>query len=402
MKIVYIVHQFYPYFSSGTERFVFQLSSMLQKNGNKVKIITYHVGENPDQQEPIRQREYLYQNLPVLEFHLKKEPIGFTIDLFEPGLLDFASGILKKENPDVVHLCHPMRCGAFLKAAQDLNIPTLVTVTDLMFLCPKVIMRTMDGELCPSADGGVRCNKVCPDTGKHNQDRMQTAHQLLKKAGAVVAPSEFLKGMIAREIPDLNIQVIHHGLNMKSTRQTAKYHGKSKLIIGFVGSILEHKGLHLLIDAIKRMRTPNLTLKVYGDDSNPYAQKLKKDCKSDSRIVFCGLFTPEQTDDIYAGIDVLAVPSICYESYSLVKYEALVRGIPVIVADLGALPEGIQDGINSFLFDLNNKDSLKNVLQRLISHPEKLNPVKKKISSFPITYLEQEAFQYLTLYRKLR
>lgn len=405
MKILYVVHQFYPYYTAGTEKFTYQIASMMQKNGNKVKVVSYHVDDDmePGQQfGQVQYREYLYREIPVLEYRLQPEPERYQVHLELPELAEFAVHVLKKENPDIVHVCHPMRGGIFLRMAQEMNIPTMVTATDMMYICPKTIMKTMGGALCPSAKKGYQCNKDCPDTGSHNQDRMKLAESLLKKAAFVITPSQFLKQMILQEIPDLDIRVINHGLTIKSQKKMVTYHSKSRLVFGYMGTILEHKGVHLLTDAFKRLKDPHVKLKIYGNTQNPYAQKLVKDCKSDQRIEFCGTFKPSQIDEIYGGIDVAVIPSIWYENYPFVKREALVRGIPVIVTDLGALPEGIQDGINSFLFDLNNKDSLKNVLQRLISHPEKLNPVKKKISSFPITYLEQEAFQYLTLYRKLR
>ena len=41
MKILYLVHQFYPEFQSGTEKVVLNNAFMAQQIGNKVKIITY-------------------------------------------------------------------------------------------------------------------------------------------------------------------------------------------------------------------------------------------------------------------------------------------------------------------------------------------------------------------------
>ena len=46
MKILYVVHQFYPYYTAGTEKFTYQIASMMQKNGNKVKVVSYHVDDD--------------------------------------------------------------------------------------------------------------------------------------------------------------------------------------------------------------------------------------------------------------------------------------------------------------------------------------------------------------------
>ncbi len=41
LKILYLVHQFYPEFQSGTEKVVLNNAFMAQQSGNKVKVITY-------------------------------------------------------------------------------------------------------------------------------------------------------------------------------------------------------------------------------------------------------------------------------------------------------------------------------------------------------------------------
>ena len=40
MKIIYLVHQFFPEFQAGTERFVYNTAYMTQKSGHKVRVLT--------------------------------------------------------------------------------------------------------------------------------------------------------------------------------------------------------------------------------------------------------------------------------------------------------------------------------------------------------------------------
>ena len=70
-------------------------------------------------------------------------------------------------------------------------------------------------------------------------------------------------------------------------------------------------------------------------------------------------------DTILARHDVLVVPSICEETFSLVTREALQAGLPVIAARRGALPEVIRDGVNGLLFEAENADDLRRCLERL-------------------------------------
>ena len=70
-----------------------------------------------------------------------------------------------------------------------------------------------------------------------------------------------------------------------------------KLRIGFIGGLSEHKGAHLLIAAVKRLRSlVALELRIYGrTDLNPaYFKKLQKLADGDQRIHFCGTFPNEK------------------------------------------------------------------------------------------------------------
>jgi hypothetical protein len=67
MKIVYLVHQFYPECYTGTEKFVLNLSGMVQKAGNRVKVITYSFYEDSfyDQRRgEILCKDFLYKGIP--------------------------------------------------------------------------------------------------------------------------------------------------------------------------------------------------------------------------------------------------------------------------------------------------------------------------------------------------
>ena len=45
MKILYALHQYYPEYQAGTEKFVYNMASMSELNANKVKIVTYRLGD---------------------------------------------------------------------------------------------------------------------------------------------------------------------------------------------------------------------------------------------------------------------------------------------------------------------------------------------------------------------
>jgi len=404
MKILYIVHQFYPHYGSGTEKVTFNIASMIQNAGNKVKVITYRVNHNgvvSGEFKNIKYHEFIYRKIPVLEFFLEKEPPKFTVDLINEDVLSFAKEILKKEKPDLVHVCHPMRVCSFLEAAEQMGIPCVVTATDLMYICPKIVMTTTLGDICTDALRGEKCNLTCYDVGNRNEERMALSERLLSKADSIVVPSIFIGNMIKKQMPNLDIRVIKHGMDYTGVKQQIRNYRLNDCInFAFVGSIQEHKGIHILIDEFMKIKANNIRLSIYGKYDDNFGQKLLNYAKKDERIRFNGAFEASMIDRVYEGLDVLVIPSICYESYSLVKHEAIMRNIPIIVSDIGALGDGIIHGVNGYKFSIAETKSLREIITSIANNPEQLNEIKKNLVSFVVPTIEQESFQYLTLYKK--
>src|SRR5690348_18120803 len=52
-------------------------------------------------------------------------------------------------------------------------------------------------------------------------------------------------------------------------------------------------------------------------------------------IEFCGVYSEDKTGETLSGVDVLVIPSLCYDSYSMILYEALACNVPVVATELG-------------------------------------------------------------------
>jgi glycosyltransferase involved in cell wall biosynthesis len=96
-------------------------------------------------------------------------------------------------------------------------------------------------------------------------------------------------------------------------------------------------------------------------------------------IKFMGRYTDVR--EPYSEMDVLVVPSICYESYSLVVREAFICKIPVIASDIGALPEAVQNGETGLLFQSGNPDDLYDKIKVIIENPRLIEAFKSNIKS---------------------
>jgi glycosyltransferase involved in cell wall biosynthesis len=72
---------------------------------------------------------------------------------------------------------------------------------------------------------------------------------------------------------------------------------------------------------------------------------------------------------LYAGADVVAVPSVIPDAFSRVILEAMAAGRPVVGTDVGGTPELIQDGETGLLVPRHDPAALAAALERLLDDP---------------------------------
>lgn len=407
MKILYLVHQFYPEYYTGTEKFVFNLAYMMQKIGNKVKIITYSFYEDSSYDRKIGTimiKEFTYRGLPVIALRHENIPEDIHLNLVDNDLSKIAETILIDEKPDIIHAGHLMRVAELIISSKMLNIPYVMTLTDFFLMCPKINLQYSANQLCSGPESGNACQKLCPEVpSNYIEQRRNMVGDILSNAVKVVAPSNFLASIFKNEYKDLNIITINHGMNYSKIKRNRTIYKKGhNLAFCYAGSLNFHKGVHVLLDAFRRLKSKNSVLRIYGSGPDKtYVKMLKNMVKDDNRIEFCGVFSEELVGDIFTQIDVVIVPSICYESYSLVMHEALACNVPVIVSNVGGTAERIKNGLNGYTFRIGDSDHLKEIIEDIIENPERLNELKLNLQGFMVQSLEQEAYAYEKEYKKI-
>jgi len=100
MKILYLIHQFYPDNNTGTEKIFLNLAKMMQKYGHKVEVITYSFNKDSfyDQSKAsIVFKEFVYQGIPVLAFRHKRIPEDINQALEDKDLSKVASYFISRK-----------------------------------------------------------------------------------------------------------------------------------------------------------------------------------------------------------------------------------------------------------------------------------------------------------------
>ena len=105
------------------------------------------------------------------------------------------------------------------------------------------------------------------------------------------------------------------------------------------------------------------TLEVWGDPSASRLYTAGLAALASPAVRLAGRFDEERRSEIFAGLDVLIVPSLGLESFGLVAREALAEGVPVLAARRGALAELFEGEAEpcGALFDPEDPEELRGV-----------------------------------------
>lgn len=403
MKILYLVHQFFPQFQAGTEKFIFNTASMAQQTDHIVKVATYDCEESSkftSDEFGVYSKQFSYQGLRVLAFQYKNEPPGLHYNMDETLGVQFAKSLLQKEAPDLIHVGHLMRVYPIVLLAIEFGIPYVLTLTDFHLLCPKILLMPTSDTLCTGPEGGEACARFCSELPtSFIKQRLALSTKILQNAKALIAPSKFVAEVFQREIPRIKVIVNNHGVRQSNLHPTEKiYRDGDDLTFGFIGNLAVHKGAHHLIKAFSEMNHPRSRLLIYGTGRPEFVTKLHQ-LAGESKIEFRGSFKADTLPDVLKEIDVFVNPALWYETYSFVNHEALSSEIPVVSTKLGGMHEKIVEGKNGFTYPAGDSEALKSILSSLVEMPAQLNDLKRYIRlETLIPTVEQEFYRYGQIY----
>jgi glycosyltransferase involved in cell wall biosynthesis len=108
------------------------------------------------------------------------------------------------------------------------------------------------------------------------------------------------------------------------------------LHVGFLGRIVEEKGIEYLVRGFRRHAGADDRLLIGGDYTavagGSNIDRIRAEIDGDPRIRILGLLRGRQINDFYASLDVFALPSIS-ESFGIVQAEAMMCGVPSVTTD---------------------------------------------------------------------
>jgi len=455
MKILYVVHYYLPRHQAGTELYTQALARKFKEEGHQVWIFT-----SEDQAEPgweLKKDEY--EGIEVFRLY-HSGARDFTSTYQREEFDQIFAQVLEQIQPEMVHFQHLLRLSlGFIAETKKRNIPAVMTLADYWLICPAIIMLKPEDQPCSSPEQGRACVR-CPHSlsgmipnllwqmpgvfQRASERALAYAHQIkrqlppswvewlreilgkkaeqekknrllfqrwqeMKKAvnelELLIAPSKFLREMMISRgmVPEEKIIYSDYGFDAQGffEKQAVK-DPKKPLVLGFIGTLVRHKGVHILIQAVRFLEGENLELRIYGslEEFPGYVRWLKKLAGKDKRIRWMGRAEHSQIPKVLGEIDLLVVPSLWYENSPLTIHEAFLARVPVLASNLGGMKELVKEGRGGMLFEPNNPKNLAEKIRMFLKNPELIPCLRSGIP--PVKTIEQNYKELLQIYEKIK
>jgi glycosyltransferase involved in cell wall biosynthesis len=177
-------------------------------------------------------------------------------------------------------------------------------------------------------------------------------------------------------LPAEKVTCIYNGVDFslyQKVKQTGAFRrelgiGEKTLLVGTLARLIPQKGVQVLIQAASMLRKnfPDVRFVVVGD--GPYRSQLETQVEAagvDNYLLLLGFRT--DIPRILSELDLFVLPTL-EEAFSVAVMEAMASAKPVIISEVGGLPELItpETGI---LVPPGKPDELKNALGDLLADP---------------------------------
>jgi glycosyltransferase involved in cell wall biosynthesis len=450
LRVLHAIHDFLPRHQAGSEIYAANLAKALQRRGHHVTVLAATYDPTRYHGEAIWRT---FDGLPVVEVVNNWTSDGFAAAWAPPELDRVFSTVLDATGPDILH-CHNL-------LNLSLNLPALGraqgaavvgTLHDYTLVCPSGGQRIHKAErhVCHTIepDRCARCFRQSPfhsqmtfgrtlrGTGGHAAAkaatflrrhaprlavrlastgtemsrstgpspaqiaaRLDAAREAFAQFDHIVSPSLSLaREFEALDFPTRRLVVSDYGFvplgDVLRTPTTAP------LRVGFVGTLVWHKGVHVLVDAVRRIPPGRVEVLVFGDPGTfpDYTAELERAARG-WPVRFMGRFDHDKPAAVYAQFDVLAVPSIWLENSPLVIHEAFMARLPVVGARIGGIADLIDHGVNGVLVEPDSPEALARALDDLATDRSRLAALASRAPA--VKSMDEDARHWEDVYLSL-
>ncbi len=306
--------------------------------------------------------------------------------LYNPPAIKAVKKIIDDFKPDIVqaHNIHSYLSYRVLKVAKKSGAKVFLTAHDVqLFHYGKLVEFINPSDLsCPEKfNYKISALKKIKRYGKtYNPLRNIIISYYLKCVDKIIAVSSALKEALTQN-GITNVAVIHNGVDPnewqsdKSNEEEfkKKYNLIEKKIILFGGRLSETKGGKEIVLAMDKIvkEVSDARLAVLGEIDG-YARNmidLADKIGMRDKLIFTGWLTGDLLKSAFNACNVVAVPSVCFDSFPTINLEAMACHKPVIATCFGGSREAVLDGQTGYIINPYDTNNLASKIIYLLKNP---------------------------------
>ncbi|MCA8975278.1 MAG: glycosyltransferase family 4 protein [Planctomycetes bacterium] len=371
MRVLLLSHGLPPESVGGVQQHVVGLASALVAQGHDVHLFARATLPGVEQGErtatapgnpAVTFCAFRWQGVDSLDAMYECRPMAAALRAF------LADRKAAGEAFDIAHVHHLTGLStdavAVLRAA---GVPVVLTLHDYWLFCPRGQMFHKREEVCATASP-QRCGECLQATfpwwlGEHDREQRVTAihdraRTVLETASRLIVPSaRALPPFEALGIDRGRFTVVENGVDTEALTAlppAAPHDGPLRL--GYLGTLMASKGLHVAIDALQQLPPGTATLRVHGNavpyhGDESYLNRCCQRLRAGDGVSYHGPYGTDELPRLLADIDVLLAPALWHEAFGLTVREALAASRPVLVSRVGGLQDSVQDGEQGFVLE---------------------------------------------------
>jgi glycosyltransferase involved in cell wall biosynthesis len=365
-KILQVIS--YGYVAGGAERLVLELTDQLKAKGHQVLLVSSdHIANQAGHFSDIQfheidapGRSILYKVLAHLWYPTSYRCVHRTVARFKPDIIHFHT--MQALSPSAIF------------AIKD--VPAVLTVHG-----PEEFTSLQEWAL-PSRlfRGNQRSTDNLTAIGRlymlYYRSIQRTIYKMAfrSRVRVIVTVSRYFAEVLANDGLGPRVEHIYNGLILPEPSPIVNL---NRLL--YVGRLEQVKGVAFLLRALAKVVqvAPSVRLEIVGDGPQRRdLEALAREQGLGEYVTFHGWLGRESVLDQYREATILIIPSIGPEAAALVCVEALAVGRPVIVTNVGGMPEFIEpnktgiivppgrpDDIASAVIDLLGREDLSDIAQ---------------------------------------
>ncbi len=294
--------------------------------------------------------------------------------------------VFAETRPDLVHFQHLRGLpSGLVKWVREQGCPVLISLRDFWFVCPNAqLIDYATGELCTTPGEAVHCARCALVRAGHESARLaapvlapimatrnRMLRQVMREADALLVYTEFVRSWFASHgAPPDRVHLVPRGIPRPDPLPKRKRLEDGHVRFVYVGGLAWQKGVHVVVEAFNGL-PDNAELLIAGDETQypGYVSKLQT-LASHPGIQFVGRLDRPSVWQTMANADAVLVPSLWYETYSMLTREAFAMGVPVLASDHGVLADAVAHEVDGLLVQPGSVAGWREAMMRYATSPE--------------------------------